>query len=57
LTLAEQNRISFYSEMGKDIRYYFMAGNNMDEVISHYRTITGKAQVMPRMVDGILAKP
>jgi alpha-D-xyloside xylohydrolase len=43
----EQNRLSFYSEMGKDIRYYFMKGESMDEVISHYRTVTGKAQVMP----------
>ncbi|GJM64178.1 TIM-barrel domain-containing protein [Persicobacter diffluens] len=44
----EQQDLSFYSEMGQDIRYYFMKGDNMDEVISHYRTVTGKAQVMPK---------
>lgn len=45
---ATQNQITFSSEMGTDIRYYFIAGDNMDEVISGYRTITGKAQVMPK---------
>lgn len=45
---AEQNQITFSSEMGQDIRYYFMAGNSIDEVISNYRTVTGKAQVMPK---------
>ncbi len=44
----EQNDLSFFSEMGNDIRYYFMGGISMDEVISHYRTVTGKAQVMPK---------
>ncbi len=43
----EQEKISFSSEMGKDIRYYFISGESMDEVISGYRQITGKAQVMP----------
>jgi len=42
-----QDKISFSSEMGKDIRYYFIAGESMDDVISGYRQITGKAQVMP----------
>ncbi len=44
----EQNKVTFYSEMGQNIRYYFVKGNSMDEVISGYRTITGKAQVMPK---------
>ena len=43
-----QQQISFSSEMGQDIRYYFMAGESMDDVISKYRTVTGKAQVMPK---------
>ena len=45
---AAQKDLSFYSEMGQDIRYYFVYGETMDEVISHYRTVTGKAQVMPK---------
>jgi alpha-D-xyloside xylohydrolase len=44
----EQKKLSFYSEMGQDIRYYFIAGESIDDVISGYRTVTGKAQVMPK---------
>lgn len=44
----DQNNISFWSEMGKQIDYYFINGNNLDDVISGYRNITGKAQVMPK---------
>ncbi len=44
----EQKNVSFYSEMGDEIRYYYMNGESMDEVISHYRTLTGKAQIMPK---------
>ena len=42
------NDLSFFSEMGQEIRYYMMTGSSMDDVISQYRTITGKAQVMPK---------
>lgn len=48
----EQERISFWSEMGDQIDYYFMAGNSMDDVISRYRELTGKAQVMPKWAMG-----
>lgn len=48
----EQNRISFWSEMGKQIDYYFIHGENPDKIISGYRTITGKAQVMPKWAMG-----
>jgi alpha-D-xyloside xylohydrolase len=44
----EQQNLSFFSEMGDEINYYFMKGNSMDEVISSYRYVTGKAQVMPK---------
>ena len=33
--------------MTKQLDYYFMAGENADEVISGYRSLTGKAQIMP----------
>jgi len=52
LSDAEQNKISIWSEMSRDMDYYFIAGNNMDEVISGYRTLTGKAQVMPKWALG-----
>ena len=41
------NKFAFFSEAGEKIDYYFMYGKNMDEVISGYRTITGKAPIMP----------
>ena len=51
-TEQEQGRLSIWSEMSRDMDYYFIAGDNMDEVISGYRTLTGKAQVMPRWAMG-----
>lgn len=48
----EQNKLSIWSEMGNEIDYYFVAGSNMDNVISGYRTLTGKSQVMPKWAMG-----
>lgn len=49
---AEKNQLSIWSEMSPDMDYYFIAGKNMDEVISGYRTLTGKALVYPKWVLG-----
>lgn len=51
-TADEQGRMSIWSEMSRDMDYYFIAGKTMDNVISGYRTLTGKAQVMPKWVMG-----
>lgn len=51
-TEEEQGRLSVWSEMARDMDYYFIAGNDMDQVISGYRTLTGKAQVLPKWVLG-----
>ena len=51
-TGEEQNKLSVWSEMSKDMDYYMIAGHSMDGVISGYRTLTGKAQVMPRWALG-----
>jgi len=51
-TKEVQNRLSVWSEMARDMDYYFIAGNNFDEIISGYRTLTGKAQIMPKWVLG-----
>ncbi len=48
----EQQKLSFWSEMTQQLDYYFMAGDNADEVISGYRTLTGKAQIMPDWLFG-----
>jgi alpha-D-xyloside xylohydrolase len=51
-TEAQQHRLSVWSEMARDLDYYFIKGDNMDEVISGYRTLTGRAQVYPKWVFG-----
>lgn len=45
--------LSFYSEAGKGIDYYFINGNNIDEIITGYRQITGKSPIMPRWAMGL----
>lgn len=49
---AEQNKISWWGEMQDQLDYYFVYGDNIDDVISGYRTLTGKAQVMPKWAMG-----
>ena len=48
----ERGKLSVWSEMAKDMDYYFIAGQNADEIISGYRTLTGKAPVYPKWVLG-----
>jgi alpha-D-xyloside xylohydrolase len=48
----EQNRLSLFSEAADQIDYYFVAGNNLDEVIGGYRTLTGKAEIVPNWALG-----
>jgi len=50
--IEKNGNISFWSEMGDKMDYYFVAGKNMDEVISGYRTLTGKASIMPKWAMG-----
>ena len=52
LSPEEQNLFSFSSEAGHQVDYYFIYGNNMDEVISGYRTLTGKAPIVPQWALG-----
>lgn len=44
---ALHNKWSLSSEAGEKIDYYFVYGKNTDEVISGYRTITGRATMVP----------
>ena len=48
----DQRKLSVWCEMAQDMDYYFIAGKNADEVISGYRTLTGKAPVYPKWVLG-----
>jgi alpha-D-xyloside xylohydrolase len=49
---AEQTKLSLWSEMGQQLDYYFIHGSNADQVISGYRTVTGKAPIMPKWAMG-----
>ena len=44
----EQQKLTIWSEMAKDLDYYFIAGSSLDDVISGYRTLTGKASLIPK---------
>ena len=48
----ERGQLSVWSEMAKDMDYYFIAGENLDQVVSGYRTLTGKASLYPKWVLG-----
>lgn len=51
-TKEQRGQLSIWSEMNRDLDYYFIAGRNMDEVISGYRTLTGQAPVYPKWALG-----
>lgn len=49
---AERRALSLSSEVADVIDYYFIRGDDMDEVISGYRRLTGKAVLLPRWAYG-----
>ena len=49
---TEREQLSIWSEMAQDMDYYFIAGENLDQVVSGYRTLTGKASLYPKWVLG-----
>ena len=49
---VERGRLSVWCEMARDMDYYFIAGDNMDQVISGYRTLTGRASLYPKWALG-----
>ncbi|HEU4485147.1 MAG TPA: TIM-barrel domain-containing protein [Povalibacter sp.] len=48
----ERHSLSLTSEAAPAIDYYYVAGSNLDEVIGGYRTLTGKAVMLPRWAFG-----
>jgi alpha-D-xyloside xylohydrolase len=48
----KQGQLCFWSEMGQELDYYFVYGNSYDKIISGYRTLTGKAQILPKWAYG-----
>ena len=49
---GDRHSLTMSSEVGKAVDYYFVGGGNMDDVISGYRTLTGKAPIMPKWAYG-----
>lgn len=49
---ATKKQMSWWGEMQDMIDYYFIYGDNMDDVISGYRTLTGKSPIMPKWAMG-----
>jgi alpha-D-xyloside xylohydrolase len=48
-----ENTFTFKSEAGKQLDYYFVYGENMDNVIAGYRYLTGKATMLPKWAMGL----
>ncbi len=49
---AERHSLSLASDAAKAIDYYYIAGTSADDVIAGYRTLTGKATLLPRTAYG-----
>jgi alpha-D-xyloside xylohydrolase len=48
----DHHSLTLSSELGRTLDYYFVAGDSMDKVISGYRTLTGKAPILPKWAYG-----
>jgi alpha-D-xyloside xylohydrolase len=48
----DKERASFWSDVGDNIDYYFIYGQNMDEVIAGYRNLTGQAPMYGKWAYG-----
>ena len=48
----DRRSLSFASEFGHALDYYFVAGKDADGVISGYRTLTGDSSLLPRWAYG-----
>jgi alpha-D-xyloside xylohydrolase len=49
---AERHSLTFTSEVGRAIDYYFIAGNSQHDVIAGYRELTGKSVMLPKWAYG-----
>jgi alpha-D-xyloside xylohydrolase len=52
LPATRENEISFESEAGQQLDYYFISGKNLDEVIAGYRHLTGRSPIPPKWAMG-----
>ena len=49
----DKDTMSLWSEVADQIDYYFICGDNLDQVIAGYRFVTGKAPMMPKWAMGL----
>jgi len=52
-TPSASQATALWSEVGDGVDYYFVQGPSLDRVIAGYRTITGRAAMMPRWAFGL----
>ena len=52
LPTVDQGALSLASEVGRAIDYYYVGGDDLDEVIANYRALTGKSVMLPRWAYG-----
>lgn len=50
----DKKTASFWSEMGDGLNFYFIYGPEVDNIISSYRTLTGKAPMLPKWAFGLI---
>ncbi|HKJ33970.1 MAG TPA: TIM-barrel domain-containing protein [Balneolales bacterium] len=48
----DNHELSLYSQVAKQLNYFFVYGHNMDDVIGGYRQLTGKQPIMPKWAMG-----
>ncbi|HEY4206725.1 MAG TPA: TIM-barrel domain-containing protein [Puia sp.] len=53
LPAGQRDDVSFSSEAGQQLDYYFIYGKDMDEVIAGYRQLTGKSTMPPKWAMGL----
>ena len=51
-TRYDRESLTIWCEMARDMDYYFIAGKSLDDVISGYRTLTGRASLYPKWALG-----
>jgi alpha-D-xyloside xylohydrolase len=52
LPADERHSLTFASDVGRAIDYWFIAGKSQDDVIAGYRELTGKSVMLPRWAYG-----
>jgi alpha-D-xyloside xylohydrolase len=52
MAALDRHSLQLTSEVGKAIDYYYVGGDNLDQVVAGYRELTGKSTMMPRWAYG-----